>query len=530
MVDFSGMVPKSTGIGAPRRQGPRKAGKPEGFSPLGESILDDIDLGVVSLDHGGVVATWNRAMAKFTGLSEREAAGHNFFDLFPSLKGTLVETRFETAQSRRPPRRIGHLPHAFAKGRRGIFDIRFGACRQTTASPGVVMIWEDVKIRVRLEQKAKQALQHLSSLVDHSGDAILTLSVGGKIRSWNRTAEEMFGYRESEVKGKDFSFLCDEERRADTAILLERTRSEGKVINWMELFLSRMGEAVDVSITTSMIGDGGKGRGGIVAIIRDVSRRRRTESHFFQTEKQASLGILAAGLAHEINNPLTSVMMHAQILGRRPEMTEEDRSCVERIEEDVGRIADIVNGLLVFSGASGRQPGLINIQAAAEKAIQRIGYLPEAGRIRIVRSYGDDVSTFWGVEDEIQEIFLNLLQNARDALPEGGEIRVASRHLHSGDALRAGYPKEHPAGLVEFSVEDGGTGISREQQKKIFDPFFTTKPPGKGTGLGLAVVRRLVNNHHGTIAVRSRPGRGTVFTVCFPAAEGEERTAWNATR
>ena len=79
-------------------------------------------------------------------------------------------------------------------------------------------------------------------------------------------------------------------------------------------------------------------------------------------------------------------------------------------------------------------------------------------------------------------------------------------------------------------MEDGGTGISRAQQKKIFDPFFTTKPPGKGTGLGLAVVRRLVNNHHGTIAVRSRPGRGTVFTVCFPAAEGEERTAWNATR
>lgn len=529
MVDFFRMVPKSKGEGTPRRRGPRKAGKPEGLSPLGESILDDIDLGVVSLDHEGVVATWNRAMEKFTGLSESESTGRNFFDLFPSLKGTLVETRFETALSCRPPRRIGHLPHAFAKGRRGIFDIRFGACRQASAPHGVVMIWEDVKVRVRLERKAKQALQHLSSLVDHSGDSILTLSVGGKIKSWNRTAEEMFGYRESEVTGKDFSFLCDEERRADTAILLERTRSEGKVINWMELFFTRRGEAVDVSITTSMIG-GGKGRGGIVAIIRDVSRRRRTESHFFQTEKQASLGILAAGLAHEINNPLTSVMMHAQILGRRPEMAEEDRSCVERIEEDVGRIADIVNGLLVFSGASGRPPGLIDINDAAEKAIERIGYLPEAGEIRIIRSYGKDVSTFWGVEAEIQEIFLNLLQNARDALPEGGEIRVASRHIQPGDALRAGYPKEHPAGLVEVSVEDGGAGISRERQKKIFDPFFTTKPPGKGTGLGLAVVRRLVNNHHGTIAVRSRPGRGTVFTVCFPVAEGGERAAWNATR
>jgi two-component system cell cycle sensor histidine kinase/response regulator CckA len=284
-----------------------------------------------------------------------------------------------------------------------------------------------------------------------------------------------------------------------------------------------------VSITTSMIDGGGKGRGGIVAIIRDVSRRRRTESHYFQTEKHASLGILAAGLAHEINNPLTSVMMHAQILGRRPEMAEEDRGCIERIEEDVGRIADIVNGLLAFSGASERRPGLINIQVAAEEAIRRIGHLPGAGNIRIVRSFGKDVSSFWGVEAEIHEILLHLLQNASDALPEGGEIRVASRHLRSGDALRDGYPKEHPAGLVEVSVEDGGTGISREQQKKIFDPFFTTKPPGKGTGLGLAVVRRLVNNHHGTIAVRSHPGRGTVFTVCFPAAEGGERTAWNAT-
>jgi two-component system cell cycle sensor histidine kinase/response regulator CckA len=211
-------------------------------------------------------------------------------------------------------------------------------------------------------------------------------------------------------------------------------------------------------------------------------------------------------------------------------MSEEDRGCIERIEEDVGRIAAIVNELHVFSGASERQPTLVNVHDAAEKAIQFLGYLPEATRIRIVRSYGKDISAFWGVEAEIQEIFVNLLQNARDALPDGGEIRVASRHLQSRDAQRAGYPKEHPAGLVEFSVEDGGTGISREQQKKIFDPFFTTKPPGKGTGLGLAVVRRLVNNHHGTIAVRSRPGRGTVFTVCFPVAEGGERTAWNATR
>jgi PAS domain S-box-containing protein len=529
MVDFFHMVPKSTGKGDSRRRGPRKVGKPEELSPLSESILDDIDLGVVSLDHAGAVVTWNRAMTDFTGLSEKEAARRDFFDLLPSLRGTLVETRIEAARSRRAPRRIGHLPHAFAKGRRGIFDIRFGAYRQGAASPGVVMIWEDVKLRVRLEEKAKQALQHLSSLVDHSGDAILTLSVGGKIRSWNRTAEEMFGYRESEVTGKDFFFLCDEERRADTAILLERTRSEGKVINWMELFLNRRGEPVDVSITTSMIG-GGKGRGGIVAIIRDVSRRRRKESHFFQTEKQAALGILAAGLAHEIHNPLASIMMHAQILGRRPEIADDDRSCVERIEEEVGRIAEIVNGLLIFSGASGSQPGLIDIQAAAEKAIQRIGCLPGAGRINIVRSWGEDVAAFWGIETEIQEIFVNLLQNARDALPEGGEIRVTSRHLQPGDALRAGYPTEHPAGLVEVSVDDGGMGITREQQKKIFDPFFTTKPPGKGTGLGLAVVRRLVDNHRGTIAVRSRPGGGTVFTVCFPAAEGGESAAWNATR
>ncbi len=529
MVDFSHMVLKSTGKRAPRRQGPARTGESEGLSPLSESILDDIDLGVVSLDHEGIVITWNRAMAKFTGLSEKDADRRNFFDLFPSLKGTLVETRFETARSRRAPRRIGHFSHAFVKGRRGIFDIRFGACREASASPGIVMIWEDVKVRVRLEQKATQALQRLSSLVDHSGDAILTLSVGGKIRSWNRTAEEMFGYREAEAIGKDFFFLCDEERRADTAILLDRTRSEGKVINWVELFLDRRGEAVDVSITTSMIA-GGKGRGGMVAIIRDISRRRRAESHFFQTEKQASLGILAAGLAHEINNPLTSVLMHTQILGLRPDMSEEDRGCIERIEEDVGRIAAIVNELHVFSGASERQPTLVNVHDAAEKAIQFLGYLPEATRIRIVRSYGKDISSFWGVEAEIQEIFVNLLQNARDALPDGGEIRVASRHLQSRDALRAGYPKEHPAGLVEVSVEDGGTGISREQQKKIFDPFFTTKPPGKGTGLGLAVVRRLVNNHHGTIAVRSRPGRGTVFTVCFPVAAGGERTAWNATR
>ncbi len=511
---------RQTGLALERQllhlQSQNRAERFEQLSLLNDSIMDSIDLGVVYLDGEGRVGSWNRAMAAMTGVSDKSAAGRKFFSLFPSLQGSLLEKRTENAWSRRRQKRVGHYECTFKRGRSGIFDIRIGLVRSGRKALGMVMIWEDVQLRVRLEQKAREAFRYLSGIIAHSGDAIVTFDAGGRIKSWNGAAVTLFGYAEPQALGKAFSLLFEKGNKRAARALLSRTLREGKVVDEHERLLHSEGETIEVSITTATIDDEVDGKPGISAIIRDVSERRRMESQLFQTEKLASLGIVAAGMAHEINNPLTSIMMYSQILCMSDRMGDEDRSCIDKIEEDAGRIADIVNSLLVFSRPSSRRTEKIDLHETIEKAITFARYQSGRKNVTVAREFGTGIPALRGVATEIQEIFLNLLINAKDALDEKGEIRVATRHFEAGTGVAAGICENTEGGYVEVSVADDGCGIPKEQLKKVYDPFFTTKPPGKGTGLGLAVVRRLVENHQGCITVRSREGEGTTFSVFLP--------------
>jgi PAS domain S-box-containing protein len=497
----------------------RRAEEFEHLSVLNESIMDSVDLGVVFIGEDGGVRTWNKAMAHFTGLKYAEVKGQDFFEVFPSLKGTIVHERFGEARKGNTFQRVGHFSHSFKENKEGIFDIRLATVRRRRQVLGTVLIWENVQLRIRLEKRAKEAHRYLTSLIEHSGDAILTMDGKGRIKSWNRGAGAIFGYQEDEIIGRNFSSLYEKRSRKAARELIGKTYDEGKVANLLETLFHSEGEPVQVSITTSVVDDPGSSKKDVAAIIRDVSERMRMESQLFQTEKLASLGIMAAGMAHEINNPLTSIMMYSQILGMNKEMGEEDKGCVSKIEEDAGRIADIVNSLLVFSRPSSRQAEVVDIRETMDKAITFVRYRKGRKKFSIDCTYGDDIPSLSGVTTEIQEIFLNLLINARDALEEDGSIRISVRHHPPGAARPVEFPGAAPDGVVEISVADDGEGIPAAHLKKIYDPFFTTKPPGKGTGLGLAVVRRLVENHYGCIVVRSKPGEGTVFQVYLPPGQ-----------
>jgi PAS domain S-box-containing protein len=482
--------------------------------------MDSIDLGVVFIGEDGGVRTWNKAMAHFTGLKDAEVKGQSFFEIFPSLKGTIVHKRFQKARDGNTFQRPGHYSHSFKKGKEGIYDVRLATVRRSRQVLGTVLIWENVQVRIRLERRALEAHRYLTNLIEHSGDAILTMDGKGRIKSWNRGAGTIFGYQEEEIVGKAFSSLYEKGNRKAARELIRKTFDEGKVANLLETLFHSEGEPVQVSITTSVVDDPGSAKKDVAAIIRDVSERMRMESQLFQTEKLASLGIMAAGMAHEINNPLTSIMMYSQILGMNKDLGEEDRECVAKIEEDAGRVADIVNSLLVFSRPSSRQAEVVDVRETMEKAITFVRYRTGRKKFSIECTYGDDIPCLSGVTTEIQEIFLNLLINARDALEEGGSIRITVNHHPPGTAPPVEFPGAAPEGVVEICVTDDGEGIPAAHMKKIYDPFFTTKPPGKGTGLGLAVVRRLVENHYGCIAVRSKAGEGTVFQVYLPPGQG----------
>jgi PAS domain S-box-containing protein len=523
-VDHLWFLCHQTGLALERdllhREAQKRAEEYGRLSLLNESILDSVDLGVVFIDENHGIRSWNKAMTHFTGLKDSQVLGKDFFALFPALKGTIVHRRFEQARTGGSFQRVGHFSHSLKKVREGIFDIRLAAVRRRRQVLGTVMIWENVQVRIRLERKAREAHRYLTNLIEHSGDAIITLDGKGRIRTWNQGASEIFGYPEEETVGRSLAFLFVKGNKRAGSRLVRETFQKGKVANLLETMVHREGEPLQVSITTSVVENPGSSKMDVAAIIRDVSERMRMESQLFQTEKLASLGIMAAGMAHEINNPLTSIMMYSQILGMNETLGEEDRGCVSKIEEDAGRIADIVNSLLVFSRPSSRQTEEVDVMETVEKAITFVRYRTGKKRFKIQCSYGDDLPRLSGVTTEVQEIFLNLLINARDALEDGGHIEVSVCHHPPGTSPPQGFSGDAPQGIVEIAVRDNGSGILGEHLQKIYDPFFTTKPPGRGTGLGLAVVRRLVENHGGCITVRSKPGEGTLFQVYLPPGGG----------
>jgi signal transduction histidine kinase len=243
----------------------------------------------------------------------------------------------------------------------------------------------------------------------------------------------------------------------------------------------------------------------------DLRDRRALERQILRSQKLAAVGLLAAGIAHEINNPLSGVVGYSKLLLERP-LQPEIRERVEKIAQSGERCRKIMEGVLLFSrqqdGGVRRQ---VDIRALLDRVLAIGEYQWRMHNVRIIREL-DEPASVMADADQIEQVVLNLLSNAVDAMPRGGAVR-----------LRLAVP---PGGGASLTVADEGHGIPEEIQARIFDPFFSTKEIGKGTGLGLAISYGIVHDHGGDIVVDSAPGRGTVFTVTLPASgtpEGQGR-------
>jgi signal transduction histidine kinase len=228
-----------------------------------------------------------------------------------------------------------------------------------------------------------------------------------------------------------------------------------------------------------------------------------------QAEKLASLGQIVAGIVHELNNPLTSILAYADYLARKRRARahdadlEDDLERLRRIEEAASRILKFSRDLVAYARPSAEIPGPVSLSDVIGKALGFCEH--EFNRIRIERLVAEDLPPIRGVSGSLIQVFVNLFTNAAHAMSEGGRLRIRAR-------------VEPAARAVLVDIEDEGLGIEPENVSLIFEPFFTTKTEGRGTGLGLSIVRGIVDTHGGTIAVRSVPGRGTVFTLTLPLA------------
>jgi PAS domain S-box-containing protein len=352
-------------------------------------------------------------------------------------------------------------------------------------------------------------------LFDAGPDLYLVVDERGRIAEVNRTALRATGYRHEELLGRRAATLVEPGARRRFWAALPAFVESGRVENLELTVLRRDGTSIDAIVNAAAVRDDQGRLVGAHAVLRDITSRLALQRQLHQADRLVATGRLAAGVAHEINNPLQAIMLHlALVEGALPDEFPE-REALERVREGVRRIRQIVAALLDLHRGSDQHLQPVDVHAVVEEALGLAQTPLRHGGVRIVRELAPDLPRVWAVERHLYQVVLNLVLNALDAMREGGQLTVRTRFLLA-------------AGEIEIDIGDTGPGIPESLLPQIFDPFFTGGDRSR-TGLGLFVTYGLVRQHGGRLQVDSQPGRGSTFRIFFPAIEetgASERGPW----
>jgi two-component system, NtrC family, sensor kinase len=365
----------------------------------------------------------------------------------------------------------------------------------------VAVALDNAQLYSSLEQKALEIarLKDFSeNIVESLNVGVLAVDLGGMVESWNTRMEQLFGVKRQDAVGHQLRALLPEELASEIAA----RREEEQITGIYKQRLHHQGKLLTLNVSiTPLVSKSGE-RIGRLLLFDDVTQRERMEEQMTQTEKLTSLGLLAAGVAHEVNTPLAVISNYIQMLAKQMPEDDPRHNIIDKIVKQTFRASEIVNNLLNFSRTGAAELADIDVNRVVEETLSLVAHPLKTSQIHIVKQLGESLPPVRGSANKLQQVFLNLFLNARDAMPGGGmlEVRTAAHN-----------------GSVEIEVADTGAGIPREHIHRIFDPFFTTKSNGRGTGLGLSVSYGIIKEHAGKIDVRSTPGKGTSFHVEFPA-------------
>lgn len=344
------------------------------------------------------------------------------------------------------------------------------------------------------------------SIIESINIGLLAVDLEGRVTRMNSALEEILDLSRREAIGKLVEELFSEDFADTLRQVLGNDRWQLKVTRHIYKIhtATRAGRSLVLNIAIAPLQDSLEQTGALV-VLEDVTSRIRLEEQLQQREKLSSIGLLAAGVAHEVNTPLTGVSSYTQMLiGMLPE-SDPKHALLQKVRHQAERATNIVNNLLNFSRTGNAAEFTeLDIRRVLDDTMQLLEPQLRGNQIRIVRDYDPDAPLVFGNAGKLQQVFTNLLLNARDAIPAGGAIKITT------------LPAEEHSLVIEIS--DTGMGIAPENVVKIYDPFYTTKGVGRGTGLGLAVSYGIVQEHSGHIGVESSPGRGTTFRITLPTA------------
>jgi PAS domain S-box-containing protein len=399
---------------------------------------------------------------------------------------------------------------------------------------------DDLEQKIQELKPLQEAASKLAAIVQWSHDAIIGKTQDGIITSWNRGAESLYHYSAEEIVGRSITTLAPPEHSDEISETLQRVMRGESVEHFETEGISKEGKRILISSTISPIRDESGAISGSSTIARDITERKLAEEELRQTNhrlkaalmelqtktnelasmtqqlwqasKLATMGELAASVAHELNNPLATISLRLDSLAAQLNGDQKQSQMVEIIADEVERMGKLVGGLLEFSRRGHQQISTLDARKEIENSLELIENHLRSNNIAVVREFEEIVPMIQADRQQLRQVFLNLLTNASDAMPDGGKLIAR---------VRAG-TGEGGVGGVQIEFIDAGSGIAPADLAKIWEPFFTTKPEGKGTGLGLAICRRIIEEHHGTISIEGRLGEGTTVSIFLPATNSRK--------
>lgn len=473
--------------------------------------------GILIVDDHGRVTRANAKMAEITGRAQGELVGLDVGELLPPqhveniryLASKLEQEKDQPQQMRF----LSTVPGAGAGEQgQGVFDTTMVVSRLGERVVTYLYL-HDITERIAIEAELRKANNFLTNIIQSSVDGIVVVDMRGNVLIFNEGAERILGYtaeeakRERHIMRRIFSPELARE-------LMRRMRSlehgpPGKLNPIRLTFTRKDGQEVPVSFSAAIITEGGEEIAS-VGIFSDRTERVRLQRELehaqrqvVQAEKIASLGRLAAGVAHEINNPLAGILIYAEALLKESADRPQWREDLQEIVNQTLRCKQIVTRLLEFSRQSLGQRVLFDLNEIIGRCLDLLARQSLFQDVRIVLDLEIDLPQIVGDPGELQQVCANLMINAADAMLGKGQLTVKTRSAPETEEV-----------ILEFA--DTGPGVAAEIKEKIFEPFFTTKPPGSGTGLGLSVVYGIIQRHNGTIEVTTPPGGGATFTIKLP--------------
>lgn len=379
---------------------------------------------------------------------------------------------------------------------------------------GAIGIGRDITEQKRMEKEIVELKNFNESIIESMEAGLLTIDLKGRITSLNRGGQNILGVKIDEVLGKPLTSIL---RPSEAKELLLSQRNNPLRKREMQLSL-KSGKKVSIGFTVTDRFDNQRNKVGTIISFRDITEIKQMEAQLIRMDRLASLGVLASGIAHEIKNPLAGIKTLAQACDEEFEETDPRREYLARIIRQVNRLDELLRTFFAFAKPKPPDMKPHHLNEILMEVYNLVSKRMEMTKIQYIQKMEENLPSVHVDNQQMQQVFLNLILNAIDAMPSGGTLTISARKTSSPKPglIRkfSSFPKSTLNAFVEVSVADTGIGIPPDKLETIFDPFFTTKP--NGLGLGLSIVYRIIEAHCGDIWVKSHPGQGTAFYILLP--------------